>query len=501
MGNAIVAEKVTNSRLYAAIDMGSNSFHMLVVEVDNGNVQIVGKIKQKVRLASGLDENLNLDQDSMERGWACLATFSERLQDVPLSQVKIVSTATLRLAKNAQQFLDKAQAILGHNIDVISGEEEARQIYLGVAYTSAYQGQKLVIDIGGASTEIILGQDYEPQSLVSLNMGCVTYLERFFSDDRLSEQNFVSAITSAREQICDVADKFVPGGWQLCLGASGTPQAVTEILVAQQINDSIRLKYLYRLRDECVACGDIAHLDIEGLSDSRRQVFHSGLAILIALFEELNIEQMQIAGGALREGLLFGMLEHRQQNDVRQQALVQHMQRFHIDQPQAMRVFAVAHQFYQQLDLHHTSFDTRSVLEAACMLHEAGMHIDYRYSHHHGAYILKHSKLNGFTSLQQDCIRDLLYNYRQKIDGEVLASYQEDVRRCLQILLRILRLAVVLCIRRKDNILPEIKMDRKGDDLCLTFPDGWLKQHPLIEAELTNEKWLQHKMSWLLTIQ
>jgi len=498
---ALTSAKSNGAQLYAAIDMGSNSFHMLVVEVANGNVQIIGKIKQKVRLASGLGKDFNLDEASMARGWDCLATFAERLQDIPRNHVRIVATATLRLAKNADVFLQQAQAILNHDIDVISGEEEARQIYLGVAYTSAHQGKKLVIDIGGASTEVVLGQDYDPQDLVSLNMGCVTFLERYFSDGLLNEHNFNAAINAAKAELQPVVEQFTTNQWQLCLGASGTPQAVTEILVAQQINDSIRLKYLHRLMHECISCGEFDALQIEGLSDSRRQVFHSGLAILIALFETLNIEQMQIAGGALREGLLFGMLEHRQQSDQRQVAILKTIKRFHVDETQAMRVFAIAHQLYQQIELNEQLFDARAVLEAAAMLHEIGLHIDYRHSHLHAAYILNHSKLEGFTRLQQDCIRDLLRNYRQKIEMDSLLGYQQDIRHCLGVLLRVLRLAVILSIRRKDKLLPEMKCYFVEDVITLSFPDGWLKRHPLIDAELSNEKWLQHQAGWLLEIK
>ena len=226
MENQEIATTNQEDQLYAAVDLGSNSFHLVIVRVVSGSVQIIGKVKQKVRLAAGLDDDMVLDKVSMERGWRCLETFAERLLDIPLTNIKVVATATLRLATNAQVFIDRAQEILNHKLDVISGEEEARQIYLGVAYTSANQGNTLVIDIGGASTEVIIGNDMQPINLVSLEMGCVTFMERFFVDGVINEQNVQAAISEAKKRLLPVIDDFICFDWQQCLGASGTPQVV-----------------------------------------------------------------------------------------------------------------------------------------------------------------------------------------------------------------------------------------------------------------------------------
>ena len=264
MSHSAIPPIAKQEQLYAAVDLGSNSFHLVIVRVIAGSVQIIGKVKQKVRLAAGLDDDLNLDEVSMERGWKCLETFAERLQDVPLSNIKIVATATLRLAKNADVFIKKAEQILNHKLEVISGEEEAKQIYLGVAYTSANQGNSLVIDIGGASTEVIVGNDMTPINLVSLEMGCVTFMERYFQGGALTEENFIQAIHQAKQKLLPVIDDFICFDWQQCLGASGTPQAIVEILVAQDISDAIRLDYLHNLMQQCVDCAHIDSLDIEG---------------------------------------------------------------------------------------------------------------------------------------------------------------------------------------------------------------------------------------------
>lgn len=494
---------VIQGEYYAAVDLGSNSFHMVVVHVVNGSVQIIGKVKQKVRLAAGLNEHMELDDDSMQRGWQCLQTFSERLQDIPRSNIKVVATATLRLATNAHKFIQKAEAILGHKLEVISGKEEARQIYLGVAYTSANQGNTLVIDIGGASTEIIIGNDMHPIHLVSTDMGCVTFMERYFPNGEISQQNFATAQAKANALLDDVVDTFLCFDWHNCLGASGTPQAITEILVAQGISDAIRLDYLYSLRDQCIEGGHIDTLSIKGLAASRKAIFPSGLAILITLFERLHIRNMNISGGALREGLIYGMLDNLQENDRRTQTLNQTMKRYHIDQHHAESVRGLAlrlcHQLCAQTTLCH--LDTEAVLGAAATLHEIGLHIEYKKHHEHGAYILTYIDLPGYTKLQRGAIRDLVQCHRMSIKRELFAHYHEEVRPMLENLLRVLRIAVVLCLRRQNKHIPEVELSVSGDTWTLTFPEGWLTAHPLINAELANETWLQHRVGWKLVCQ
>jgi len=327
---------------YAAVDLGSNSFHMVIVRVLSGNVQIVSRNKQKVRLAAGLNQDNFLSEESIERALDCLTNFAEKLQDIPDNNIKVVATATLRIANNFLDFVTPAEKILKHKVEVISGEEEAKQIYLGVAYTSANQGNTLVIDIGGASTEVILGRDLQPVYLTSLNMGCVTYMERHFKDGRITQAGFEQAIAMAKNEISDHKKTFLCFDWQQCLGASGTPQAVTSILVKQGINDAIRLSYLHDLKQKCINAEHIEGLQIDGLAETRKAIFPSGLAILVALFEELKISNMQISGGALREGILYGMLENYEKKDRREQGINQLISRFHIDARQSLRARKVA---------------------------------------------------------------------------------------------------------------------------------------------------------------
>jgi exopolyphosphatase/guanosine-5'-triphosphate,3'-diphosphate pyrophosphatase len=496
----VIAPFSQPEQLYAAVDLGSNSFHMVIVRVVAGSVHIIGKVKQRVRLAAGLDDNMVLSQFSLERGWKCLETFAERLQDIPHSNIKIVGTATLRLAANADVFITKAEKILKHKLNVIDGEEEARQIYLGVAYTSANSGNSLVIDIGGASTEVIVGNDMNPIHLVSMNMGCVTFKERFFADGNTSEENFECAIKEAKSLLQPVINDFISFDWQQCLGASGTPQAITEILMTQGISDSIRIDYLHNLKQQCIDCVSIDLLQIVGLTEPRRAIFPSGLAILIALFEQLNIHEMQISGGALREGLIYGMLDNMQQNDRRLQTLEQCIARFHIEPEHAYRVKDIALSLFKQVDgqIVLGKVDCEAMLMASSMLHEIGLHIEYKLHHQHGAYILSHLPMVGYTQQQRAGIKTLVQSHRQEIQLSLFDSFHPEVRKALLVLVRVLRLSCLLSIRRKDNLLAEFKLIVSEDKWTLTFPVDWLKSHPLIDTELANEKWQQHKVGLIL---
>lgn len=293
-----------NNNHYTIIDLGSNSFHMLTVDkIDNG-FSVVSKDKQKVRLASGLDAQGNLDQATMERGWSCLQQFKTKLAQLHPIDILITATAALRLAKNNQYFITQAESILGHPIHLISGIEEAKTIYQGVVFTDNISEQLLVIDIGGASTELIIGKGSQVIEAQSLNMGCVTWLNNFFADQKLSTENFDSAIAAAKQIIAPWKTHYQNHGWTLTMGASGTIQATQEINEAQQLTKQLTLSLLNTIKQQCILCEQIDNMNIVGLKDSRIPVFASGLAILIALFESLNINELQLSKGALREGLI-----------------------------------------------------------------------------------------------------------------------------------------------------------------------------------------------------
>ncbi|WP_333606887.1 guanosine-5'-triphosphate,3'-diphosphate diphosphatase [Arsukibacterium sp.] len=491
-----------HSDIYAVIDLGSNSFHMLMVKVVGGSVQVIGRVKRKVRLAAGLNDNLVLSRKAMKRGWECLELFAERLQDIPASNIRIVGTATLRLAQNVKSFLKQAELILGQKIQVISGEDEARIIYQGVAHTSNCDSNRLVIDIGGASTEVVIGQGFTAQLLASLNMGCVTFLERYFSDQQLSEDNFAAAISAAETEIANISQQYRDKGWQIAVGASGTVQAMQEILVAQGKDEVITLSKLEDIMQQALACGPMSQLNVVGLAQERKQVFPSGLAILIALFRQLQIQGMTLSGGALREGVLYSMLPQLQHTDVRNRTCNSLMVRYFIDQQHAARVAEMAVLLAEQLqgrwDLH--KFEGHNMLRCGALLHELGLLIEYKNHHHHGAYIINHSDLPGFTRAQQQLVMALVYNHRADISREVIARQTMTSVLLTVRLTRILRLAVILSMRRRHEVLPAVTISAKAESLSLQMPTGYLEQHPLMRAELEQEAQYQQAAGWELLI-
>lgn len=484
--------------LYAVIDLGSNSFYMMIACVNQGVVQVVGIIKQKVRLASGLNENNELSLEAMERGWKCLAMFAERLQDIEPGNVRIVGTATLRLAKNVDVFLKKAHEILGHSVNVISGEKEAETIYLGVAHTSFSEKNRLVIDIGGASTEMIVGTGFTPSLLTSLSLGCVTWLERYFADGLLNESNFSQAIKAAEAQIEPVRDKYVSKGWDVALGASGTVQAICEILATQSVEGVLTLERLEDIKQQAIRCGAIDGLSIEGLVKERVLVFPSGLAILIAIFRQLKVKEMTLAGGALREGVLYGMLPEMQNTNIRQRTIDGLVCRFGIDKEQGEFVASLAKSMVYDLNdkWQLARFDGIDVLDAAAKIHELGLIVEYRKNHRHGAYILENSSLPGFTQEQHQILNCLIYNYRQAIDMSVVTKMAGSTAEVAERLTRILRVAVILAMRRKHEAIPKIAMTCDDGVLRLNLPGDWLTLHPLMQEELNNEIKSQATVGW-----
>lgn len=490
------------SSLYAAIDLGSNSFHMLVVREVAGSIQTLARIKRKVRLAAGLDKDNHLSHEAMQRGWQCLRLFSERLQDIPRDQVRVVATATLRLARNSDEFLGTAQTILGCPIQVISGEEEARLIYHGVAHTTGGPDQRLVVDIGGGSTELVTGTGAQSTALFSLSMGCVTWLERYFTDRNLGQQNFDQAELAAREMIRPVAAALMEKGWQICVGASGTVQALQEIMVAQGMDERITLLKLEQLRRRAIQCGKLEELEIEGLTLERALVFPSGLSILIAIFKELQIEGMTLAGGALREGLVYGMLHLPVEQEIRHRTLRNLQRRYLLDGEQAQRVAQLAENFAGQVaEVWQLDALSRELLRSACLIHEIGLSVDFRQAPQHAAYLVRHLDLPGFTPAQKKLLATLLQNQNNTIDLALLSQQNALPPRQAQRLCRLLRLAIIFASRRRDDTLPAVRLRANDDVLTVTLPPGWLEQHPLRAEELEHESHWQSYVHWPLEVK
>ncbi len=491
--------------LYAAIDLGSNSFHMLVVREVNNSLQTVAKVKRKVRLAAGLDEQNNLSQEALQRGWDCLSLFAEQLQDIPPENIRIIGTATLRLANNIDSFLKPAEVILNHPIDIISGEQEAATIYKGVAYTSSGQGNRLVVDIGGASTELIIGEAAQAKLLYSFKMGCVTWLNDHFSDHQLNSSNFDSAIAAAQAVLAPLQQKYTTLGWETCIGASGTIQALQEIMIAKGENEQITLPKLLSIQQQVIACGKIENLNIKGLAEERKPVFASGLAILIAIFRTLDIHSMFLAGGALREGMIYEMTGLRTSSNVRQQTVNSLMLKHQLDVAQAERLKYAALKAFDQLADSFAEPDNQAgpLLAYVCMLHEIGLTIDYKNAPKHAAYIIDHTEMPGFTKAQKQLISALLVNQRDALDLELLNQQSAISYPAALLLCQILRLSSIFALRRSDGSMPDFRLSLAAEDgtLNLSLPQGWLKEHPLRAAALKTEIQHQAELELILAIQ
>ena len=492
---------MSSTSLYAAIDLGSNSFHMLVVREMAGSIQTLSRIKRKVRLAAGLNSDNALSAEAMERGWQCLRLFAERLQDIPPAQIRVVATATLRLAVNADEFLAKARDILGCPVQVISGEEEARLIYQGVAHTTGGEDQRLVVDIGGASTELVTGTGAQTTSLFSLPMGCVTWLERYFADRNLTKDNFELAENAAREVLRPITDTLNYHGWKVCVGASGTVQALQEIMMAQGMDERITLAKLQQRKQRAIQCGRLEELEIEGLTLERALVFPSGLAILIAIFSELNIRCMTLAGGALREGLVYGMLHLAVDQDIRSRTLRNIQRRFMIDTEQAQRVGRLAADLVSQLDSYWELEPlSRDLLVSACALHEIGLSVDFKSAPQHAAYLVRNLDLPGFTPAQKKLLATLLLNQTNAVDLSSLHQQNAVKPRVAEHLCRLLRLAILFASRRRDDLLPSVPLPAENEKLMLKLPEGWLENHPLGSEMVEQECQWQSYVHWALEV-
>jgi len=494
----------TSSPLYAVIDLGSNSFHMLITRLVADSVQIVDKVKRKVRLASGLDDNNNLSEEAIARGIECLSFFAERLQDIPKENIKIVATATVRLATNREDFLTRAEQTLSMPVSVLSGTEEAERIYLGVAHTTyCNANERLVLDIGGASTELTLGSGYQIKKAVSLNMGCVTFNKRFFADD-YSNQQADAAVAYASAELAETAKRYLSMGWQQVLGGSGTMQAIAEVLRYQQRQVCITLNVIDEFINECTRVNCYSEIEIPGLASERKPVFLSGLCILKALFQSLSIKQLQLSSGALREGLLYEMIPDSHEVSIRQRTVSGLVKRFHIDKAHADRVacqvrtlFTQLNQFWPNLTAAHLD-----MLMTACQLHEIGLLLEFKHHQQHGVYILQNAELPGFDLSDRSLLIALVAQYKADIDVDLIQNASLFAEQETKQLLVMLRIAVILCRRRQDDVMPSFKITCENHcELVLALPSSFTSSHPLICDELQQENRFLPEIGFSLALQ
>jgi exopolyphosphatase/guanosine-5'-triphosphate,3'-diphosphate pyrophosphatase len=480
----------------AAVDLGSNSFHMVVARASHGQPLIVDRLREMVRLASGLNQHGYLDSASQDRAVACLRRFGQRLRDMRAHQVRVVGTNTLRRARNAEAFLAAAEEALGHPVELISGIEEARLIYLGVAhYSDTTEGKNLVVDIGGGSTELIIGEGYEPKYLESLSIGCVGLSQEYFGDGRLSQKRFDRARLAARLELRPVAAAFTRRGWARAIGSSGTIRTAGDI--ARElglVERGVSVQSMERIIESMVATRHVDDLELPGLSADRAPVFAGGLAILVEVLRSLRIGAMEISTGALREGLLHDMLGRLQHEDARDRSIQGMQRRYQVDLEQAARVEATAAALLAQVRRAWSLGDERYrlLLSWAARLHEVGLDIAHARYHHHGGYLLANADMPGFVRLEQQLLAALVTYHRRKLEDPFLAGLPASWRTPLFRLIVLLRLAVLLNRTRSPDELPQISVEAGNALLEVRFPDGWLSGSPLTAADLEQEQeWLQ----------
>lgn len=472
----------------AALDLGSNSFHMVVVHPEAGRFKVVDRMREIIRLAAGLDPQQRITPEASERALRCLERFGQRIRHLPRDAVRAVGTNAFRMARNSERFLRSAEQALGHSIDVVSGYEEARLIYLGVSHGLGDDANlRLVVDIGGGSTELIVGRRFEPQVMQSLHVGCVSLSQTFFSDGVIDARRMRAAVIAARQEFEPVEAEIAATGWEVAVGTSGTLLAINRLLSAQGwAEDGITLAALRRLQAAIIAAGHVQRLGDLGVSTDRALVLPGGLAIALGLFEELGISRLRVSDSALREGLLYDLLGRINDEDVREQTVRSLMLRFGVERVQAARIAVTCAQFLAQVgpDWLPADGESAKLLAWAAALHEIGHTISHSQYQKHGAYLLHHLDMPGFSRGEQTRLANLVRGHRRKLPtaefgGGVEAQHQ--LRFAL-----LLRLAVVLH-RARGVVAPPVTLKAADHVLRLAFPRGWLAAHALTTADLAQE--------------
>ncbi len=491
-------------QVIAAVDLGSNSFHMIVGELRHGQLAIIDRLRETVRLAEGLSDDGTLSGDARRRAVECLSQFGERLQSMRADSVRAAGTSTLRRAREDSTFLAEAEAALGHPIEVISGIEEARLIYKGVTQSlPPNDGLRLVIDIGGGSTEVILGQGSSPRALESLHLGCVAMTERYFPGGRISREAFERARLAARLELRPVKAFFRGAEDVEAIGTSGTILSTERVARALRLQESgqLTLATVEALIERAASYDTVEHLQLSELSERRAQVWPGGLAILAEIIHALSVRALRVSDGALREGLLYDLLGRLQHEDARERTVHAMQARYHADTRQADRVMSTALALLRHCAeaWQLTSDLDASMLGWAARLHEIGLDISHDGFHRHGAYVAENADMPGFPRAEQRLLAFLIGSQRNEINTkqrkQLPRAWREDALR----LVMLLRLAVLLNRSRNDEVLPEVGLSVGESALHLTFDPDWLLANALTAADLQREQAYLRNVGYELT--
>lgn len=477
-----------DSPYFAAVDLGSNSFHMLISRVQDGKVEIVDREKEMVQLARGIRKDGHLSVDAQKRALDCLKRFAERLRDIPSEQIRAVGTKSLRSAKRSKVFIQKAEKVLGTSIQIISGYEEARLVYVGLSHSILNdQNHRLVVDIGGGSTECIIGQDYDAIIMESLSMGCVTFTERYMKKNaKPTKGNLQKVYLAACAELEGISQMYMRMGWRIVYGTSGTARAIADLVVEKDGGAVISKASLNWLADEVVNNKSL----LSSVPAPRSTVLPAGIAILKAVFDELKIEEMHVSDYALKEGLIYDTIGRLSDKDSRTQTVKKLQEQYKVDIDQAKRVADTAHNLWKQIEGPVLPGVSRSkVLRWAAQLHEIGLSISHSSHHHHGYYLLRYGDVAGFGRYEQYILANLVRSHRKGLYSEKFGDMDDKAIAAFIPLLVCLRLAVVLHRRREDISSNETpKLSLVDNTFKLKFQRGWLKKHPLTLASLEAER-------------
>jgi len=471
-----------------AVDLGSNSFHLAIGRVVDDQIYPLDSLKETVRLGSGLTPDKHLDSLAQDRAVAALRRFGERLKGMPPEAVRVVGTNALRVARNAGPFLERAEATLGFPIEIIPGREEARLIYLGVVHSLPMSNHnRLVVDIGGGSTEFIIGNKMRAKAMESLYMGCVSFTARFFGDGRIEKKSLRQAELAARAQVQTIAARFEKEGWREALGSSGTARSIAEILLKNgQAQRGITAEGLAWLREQLLAAGDFRKLSLEGLREDRVPVVAGGVAIMSGVFAELRLRHMTVAEGALRDGVLWDLLGRVHHRDIRDVTVEQFMRRYHVDVNQSQRVGSLAKTLFRGLLEKKSDIEAVApFLDWAARLHEIGMSIAQGAYHKHSAYILANADMPGFSRQEQGYLSNLVLSQRGKL-SKMREAFDDDPR--LAALALCLRLAVIFHRSRRSLKLPRLSLTSADGGYILSVEERWLEDNGLVSVALEAER-------------
>lgn len=477
--------------MLAAVDLGSNSFHMVVSRYVLGQLRVVDRLREPVRLAEGLDERGGLAPAVRDRALECLSRFGQRLRDIPPQRVRAIATNTVRRLAVPQTFLMPAESALGHAIEIVSGREEARLVYLGVAHAQPPRPGhlRLVVDIGGGSTECIVGAGFEAVERESLQLGCVATTRRFFEDGRISRKRWREALSEVSLQFQQFSSAYRALGWNEEIGTSGTIKAIGEICAAMKLTKgAITAEALPVVRDRLLQAEHIDDIDLPGLSSDRRAVITGGLLVLEAVFDALGLKRMVVSKAAMREGILYDMLDRAGEQDARDGAVEALVMRYGIDRVQAERVELTALRLFDQVaDAWALTDDERRMLAWAARVHELGLAIAHSQYHVHGAYVLTHSDIAGFSQQEQRFLAALVRTHRRGIPKSAFDLIPDRLLMAARRSAALLRLAVLLHRSHEALEIPRLDVAVQHDAIELRFDRRWLDARPLLRADLAGE--------------